>query len=115
MVQLPIAPRVGPDCSDVVCWEDFMLVSFPMDDATEKRSNFSYGTSERARHEALFGTGNIPGKIPRIREWHEGFSALGKFPGKMPFFQSATVVHITLVMLALAFLVSSACAARQLA
>jgi len=36
--------------------------------------------------------GNIPGKIPRIREWHEGFSALGKFPGKMPFFQSATVV-----------------------
>src|SRR6266540_3655765 len=62
MVQLPIAPRVGPDCSDVVCCEDFMLISFPMDNATEKRSNFSYATSQRARHEALFGSGEYSGE-----------------------------------------------------
>src|SRR6266487_322045 len=36
-----------------------MLVSFPMDDATEKRSNCSYATSERAQHEGLFGTGDF--------------------------------------------------------
>src|SRR6266536_3783036 len=33
-----------------------MLVSFPMDNATEKRSNLSHGTSERAQHEGLFGS-----------------------------------------------------------
>jgi hypothetical protein len=34
-----------------------MLVSFPMDDATEKGANFSHGTSGRAQHEGLFDSG----------------------------------------------------------
>src|SRR5581483_304275 len=73
-----------------------MLISFPMDDATEKDANFSYGTSGRAQHEGLFGSWEDSKEDSGENASHSRVArrdlSSGKFPGKMPGFQSATVV-----------------------
>ena len=72
MAQVPIALRLEAAGSGMVCCEDFMLVSFPMEKATVKRVNFSYDTSGRARHEGIFGS----------REYSRDFSRENAFISK---------------------------------
>jgi hypothetical protein len=69
-----------------------MLISFPMDDATEKDSNFSYGTSGRAQHERLFGSKEDSKEFSgenasHLRVARRGSQFWGNFQGKCPAFK----------------------------
>jgi hypothetical protein len=52
-----------------------MLVSFPMDEATEKEVNFSHGTSGRAQHEDIFNSGDNSAENALLSKCHCSASA----------------------------------------